>query len=593
MRIINKIEPKVPQMPTRKKVAAYARVSMESERLQHSLSAQVSYYSELIQRHPGWEYAGVYADEGITGTKTNDRTEFNRLLKDCDDGKIDIVLTKSISRFARNTVDLLQTVRHLKNMGISVQFEKERIDSLTEDGELMLTLLASFAQEEVRSLSENVKWATQKRFQQGLHNGRFPIYGYRWEGDHLVIHPKEAEIVRLIFDNFLKGLSAETTEKQLEDMGIKSYKGQHFGNTSIRQILGNITYTGNLLFQKEYTVDPIGKKSRKNRGELPQYFVENTHEPIISMETYQAVQDEKARRRELGVFANWSINTSCFTSKLKCPFCGCSYMHSKRTKNGNEQEFWNCGSKKKKKVGDGCPVGGTINHKNMVKTCCEVLGIEDFDEDLFLEKIDHIDVPKRYTLEFFFKDGTRVVKDCPNTGHQDCWTVEYRAAVSKKRMGKNHNKKYQNPFTGYFRCPDCGANFRRQTHKYKDGTMRIYWHCPNSAQCGNQAKPSEDTMKQLIADRIGIAEFDEAVFKDKVGHIDLTGNYEATIHCKDSTAHIVTWKPIPKKSYPHTEEYKEFMRQRMVEYWTDERKAEMGKRVSEMRREKYWSSKRK
>ena len=228
MRKINIIEPKVPQMPSRKMVAAYARVSMESERLQHSLSAQVSYYSSLIQQNPAWEYAGVYADDGITGTKTNDRTEFNRMIADCEAGKIDIILTKSISRFARNTVDLLNAVRHLKDLGISVQFEKEHIDSLSEDGELMLTLLASFAQEEVRSLSDNVKWGTRKRFEKGIPNGRFQIYGYRWDGDHLVVEPEEAKIVKLIYDNFLNGLSAESTEKQLEEMGVKSYKGQHF-----------------------------------------------------------------------------------------------------------------------------------------------------------------------------------------------------------------------------------------------------------------------------------------------------------------------------------------------------------------------------
>ena len=220
----------------------------------------------------------------MTGTKAEAREEFNRMIADCEAGKIDIVLTKSISRFARNTVDLLNTVRHLKELDVSVQFEKERIDSLTEDGELMLTLLASFAQEEVRSLSDNVKWGTRKRFEKGIPNGRFQIYGYRWEGDRLVVQPEEAQIVRLIYDNYLNGLSAETTEKQLAGMGVKSCKGRHFGNTSIRQILGNITYTGNLLLQKEYTVDPISGKSRINRGELPQYWCEGTHEAIIPLE---------------------------------------------------------------------------------------------------------------------------------------------------------------------------------------------------------------------------------------------------------------------------------------------------------------------
>lgn len=158
MRKVSKIEPITPSLPTRKKVAAYARVSMETERLNHSLSAQVSYYSNLIQSNPEWEYAGVYADNAITGTKSSSREEFQRMLEDCEAGKIDIILTKSISRFARNTVDLLETVRHLKELGIEVRFEKEHINSLSGDGEVMLTLLASFAQEEDRSLSENVKW---------------------------------------------------------------------------------------------------------------------------------------------------------------------------------------------------------------------------------------------------------------------------------------------------------------------------------------------------------------------------------------------------------------------------------------------------
>lgn len=256
MRIVNKIEAKTPQIPRRKRVAAYARVSMESERLQHSLSAQVSFYSSLIQSNPAWEYVGVYADNGITGTKAEAREEFNRMIADCEAGKIDIVLTKSISRFARNTVDLLNTVRRLKELGVSVQFEKERIDSLTEDGELMLTLLASFAQEEIRSLSDNVKWGTRKRFEKGIPNGRFQIYGYRWEGDHLVIHEEEAKIVRLIYDNYMNGLSAETTEKQLAEMGVKSYKGQHFGNTSIRQILGNMWRSTKRNIRNAMTVSP-------------------------------------------------------------------------------------------------------------------------------------------------------------------------------------------------------------------------------------------------------------------------------------------------------------------------------------------------
>ena len=189
MKTIKKIDVKRIVPPTRKRVAAYARVSMESDRLDHSLSAQISYYNDLIQKNPEWDLAGIYTDSFISGTKVERRAEFQRMIRDCDDGKIDIILTKSISRFARNTVDLLNTVRHLKELGIEVQFEKEGIRSLSGDGELMLTLLASFAQEESRSISENIKWGTRKRFESGIPNCHFKIFGYRWEGEHFGYHP--------------------------------------------------------------------------------------------------------------------------------------------------------------------------------------------------------------------------------------------------------------------------------------------------------------------------------------------------------------------------------------------------------------------
>ncbi len=315
MRKISKIERKIPQIPSRKKVAAYARVSMETERLHQSLSAQVSFYSDLIQKNPGWEYVGVYADNGISGTSTGAREEFNRMIADCEAGKIDIILTKSISRFARNTVDLLNTVRHLKELGISVRFEKENIDSLTEDGELMLTLLASFAQEESISISNNIKWAARKKMEQGIPNGHFQIFGYEWEGDHLVIVPDEAAVVKRIFQNFLDGKSRLETEREFESECITTRLGCKWVDSNIKVVLTNITYTGNLLLQKEFIDDPISKKRKKNRGELPQYYVENTHEAIIDMETFQYVQDEIARRKELGVLANKSLNTTCFTGK--------------------------------------------------------------------------------------------------------------------------------------------------------------------------------------------------------------------------------------------------------------------------------------
>ena len=262
------------------------RVSMETNRLEHSLSRQISYYSDLIQRHPGWEYAGVFADNGISGTSTN-RPEFQRMIAECEAGHIDIILTKSFSRFARNTLDMLVTIRRLKELGISVRFEKEGIDTLTESGELLLTLLASFAQEESRSISENVKWGVRKRMEQGIPNGRFRILGYRWQDDgRLVVVPEEAAIVRRIYQDFLDGKSAWKRNGRWTRKGIRTINGCRFQDSSLKCILTNITYTGNLILQKEYITDPIDGKRKKNHGELPQFFVADTHEAIIDRDTF-------------------------------------------------------------------------------------------------------------------------------------------------------------------------------------------------------------------------------------------------------------------------------------------------------------------
>lgn len=589
MKKVTKLEPTVPVMPERKKVAAYARVSMETERLHHSLSAQVSYYSELIQSNPKWEYAGVYADEAISGTSVN-RPEFQRMLADCEAGKIDIILTKSISRFARNTVDLLNVVRHLKELGIEVRFEKEKINSLSGDGELMLTLLASFAQEESISISNNVKWGVRKRMQEGIPNGHPRVLGYRWEGDQLVIVPEEAEIVKRVFQNFLDGKSRLETEREFEAEGIRSINGCVMRDSNLKTILNNVTYTGNLLLQKEYISDPIEKKWKKNRGELPQYFVENTHEPIIDMETFQYVQDEIARRKELGALANKSLNTCCFTGKIKCPYCSQSYMHSRRTKNGHYQEFWNCGSKKKKKQGDGCPVGGTINHKNLVLKCAEVLGIDTFDEDVFLKEVDHIDVPKRYTLEFHMTDGRVITKDCPNTGHQDCWTPEYRARVSKQRRKSGTNPKGASCLTAKIKCEQCGCNFRKQTQRHTDGSTVAHWRCSAPAKTCGTVGLREDLLMPMIAEVLGIPEFDDSIFLERIDHIAVLSATELIFRFTDGSTVRREWTKPKKVMPPWTEERREKQTQAIRDSFTPERRQAMSEKMKQIRSEKYWAS---
>ena len=393
MKKIERIEAAIPKLKRKKHVAAYARVSAESDRLTHSLSAQISYYSELIQNNPEWEYAGVYADSFISGTSINKRSEFQRMVADCEAGKIDIILTKSISRFARNTVDLLSTVRHLKAIGVEVRFEKENIRSMSSSGEIMLSILASIAQEEIINYSENVKWAKRKRFEQGLPNAKFCIYGYKWVGDEMIIVPEEAIIVKRIYQDYLSGKSTAEIACELSIQGIITKRGKRWSGSSVKYILQNVHYTGNLILQKYYVENPLTHKLRKNEGELTRYLAENTHEAIIDKKTFDMVQKELKNRKNKG-----KTNSSCFTMKIKCPFCGRSYVYYQYKTTSNEYwAHW-------KKVGI-CSGSEKINQEDLKRVCAKVLNIEKFNKEVFLKNVDYISVPKRDILEFHFKNG--------------------------------------------------------------------------------------------------------------------------------------------------------------------------------------------
>lgn len=405
MSTISKIMPATASK--KKRVAAYARVSTEDECMVNSLAAQTSYFGELIRGNPDWEFAGVYADEGISGTSEKNRKDFARMLDDCERGKIDVILTKSISRFARNTVTLLQTVRRLKTIGVEVRFEREKLSSLDAAGELMLTVLTSFAQEESRSTSENVKWGIRRGFESGRMNA-FVLYGYRSVNGKLQVVPEEAAVVRLIFENYLNGFTAAKTERQLEEMGVKSYRGKHFSKDAIRKILKQEKYTGNAMLQKYYIESHITHRKRKNRGELPQYFVENSHEPIIPEEVFERVQQEIKRRRELGIFASGAVQTSCFTSKIRCGFCGKNYRRHKRTKkNGAEIVRWRCSLKKT--CGCGACEGEDIPEDELKYACALAMGREEFDEAEFRERVSGISVTRGSVLEFTLADCRRLI----------------------------------------------------------------------------------------------------------------------------------------------------------------------------------------
>ena len=546
MRKIERIEPQIPQIKRKKRVAAYARVSMESDRLNHSLSAQISYYSELIQKNPEWEYAGVYADSFISGTSIDKRAEFQRMITYCENGKIDILLTKSISRFARNTVDLLSTVRKLKALGIEVRFEKEHINSLSSSGEVMLSVLASFAQEESVNISNNVKWGVRKRFEKGIPNGKFRIYGYRWEEDKLVVVPEEAAVVKRIFQNFLDGKSRLETERELNSEGITTRAGCKWEDSNIRVILTNINYTGNMLLQKEYIENPLTHKRKKNRSELPQYWAENTHEAIIDKETFDYVQQEMARRKKLGFLANKSLNLTCFSGKIKCGVCGHSFTRTTRTNRavtsqlGDKVIGWVCSSTKKK--GRHCK-SNEIPEYILNRECAKALNLEKFDESVFLERVEQIVIPEHRVMEFHFKDGSTLTQKWVNTSKKDCWTDEYRATASEYRKNHPINRPDITCFTSKIKCVRCGCNFRRSTQsstKSSDG-KRHYWRCAERNGCDTIGL-REDFLKPFLAEILEIAEFDENVFKEQIDHIDVLSARDLTIYFKNGRKISRIWK---------------------------------------------------
>lgn len=249
-------------MPKELKVAAYVRVSVESVQMHHSLEVQKEYYKQMIDNKPNWEFAGIYADKGISGTRIKQRTGFCEMIRDCEAGKINKILVKSVSRFSRNTVDLLNIVRKLKSQNISVWFEEQKIDSMTEEGELMLTLIVSIAQAESESISENEKWAIRKRFEQGIGNTKRRTFGYKWADDQMVIVPEEAEVVKQIFSDFLGGSSYMKIVDRLTEKGITTVNGKLFSTSAISRILRNITYTGNTLLQKHLSKTLFPKRKR-------------------------------------------------------------------------------------------------------------------------------------------------------------------------------------------------------------------------------------------------------------------------------------------------------------------------------------------
>lgn len=330
----------------KRRVAGYARVSTDKDEQFTSYEAQIDYYTQYIKRNPEWEFVTVYTDEGLSGLNAKKRDGFNRMVADALAGKIDLIVTKSVSRFARNTVDSLVTVRKLKEKGVEVYFEKENIFTLDSKGELLITIMSSLAQEESRSISENVTWGQRKRFSDGkvsLPYSQFLGYECGQDGIPKIVEA-EAALVRRIYGLFMDGKTACAIAKQLTSEGIPTPAGkQKWSVSTIESILTNEKYRGSAKLQKRFTVDFLTKTMKLNEGEIPQYWVEHSHEPIIQPDEWDTVQKEFARRKALG--RSYSGN-SVFASRIICGDCG-GFYGSKvwNSTSKYRRTIWQCNNK--------------------------------------------------------------------------------------------------------------------------------------------------------------------------------------------------------------------------------------------------------
>ncbi len=437
-------------------MAAYCRVSTDQEEQLLSYENQLNYYTGYISNNSLYEFAGIYADEGISGTNIKKRDEFKRMIADCRAGKIDMIITKSISRFARNTLDCLNYVRELKELGIGIIFEKENINTLDAKGEVLLTILSSLAQDESRSISENSTWGIRRRFEKGQHKMSTKRFlGYDTDEDgKLVINRKQAQIVKRLYSEFLSGKTVDYIKRIFEREGVKNWDGgTKWQTTTLQSMLENEKYKGDAILQKSYTTDFLSKKRVMNNGEIQKFYIEDDHEAIIEPWIWECVQLEIARRKryleEHGT-NSYSNNTenNPFASKVVCGCCNRVFARKVwRSSTGIDRRVWQCSERYKVKGVLGCAnrhiEESTLEEAFVMawneifktkeyfsqkweeqKKCEELLKvyrskgfqeaiqagrkIEKVDTDFVLKILDHIKVFEDGVLAVTFLDGTEI-----------------------------------------------------------------------------------------------------------------------------------------------------------------------------------------
>ncbi|MCK9444916.1 MAG: recombinase family protein [Tissierellaceae bacterium] len=503
-----------------KRVAAYCRVSTDSEDQLQSYHSQVKYYTDLINENSDWTMAGIYADEAITGTQVDKRLDFQRLINDCMNGDIDMIITKSISRFARNTLDTLKYVRHLKEMNIAVFFEEENINTLTMDGELLLVILSSVAQQEVENISANVKKGLKMKMQRGELVGFHGCLGYDYDRDSktISVNEDEAEIVKYIFRRYLEGAGGSVIGRELENLGYKSPRGSSkWSATTVLGIIKNEKYKGDLLMGKTFTVDPITKRRLDNFGEEDKFYIKEHHEPIISEDDFDKAQEIRLRRaKNRNTIQSKDGKREKFSRKyafsclLECGFCGSNL--SRRTWHSNSQYnkvIWQCvtGTKKGKKY---CP-----NSKGIEEIAIEKAFLESYrqltsnNKDIvnkFLELIES--TLNDNTLEKNIKKLEREISKISNKQNS---LVDLR--LEEKIDSELYEEKY--------------ISLQKQYSEKSKEKEALEYNLKNNNEIKNRMK----TFKTMLERKEVLKEFDRYVFEsivDKVivGEVDENGKVD-------------------------------------------------------------------
>ena len=497
----------------KRRVSGYARVSTLLDEQQTSYEAQVEYYTQHIKSNPDWEFVAVYADEGISATSTKKRDGFNKMIADALAGKIDLIITKSVSRFARNTVDTLTTVRKLKEKGVEVYFEKENIHTMDSKGELLITIMSSLAQDESRNISENTTWGKRKQIADGKISLPYAHFlGYEKGEDGLPkIVEAEARIVRLIYSLYLQGKTHNIIARYLTEQGIPTPASKRkWSISTVMSILQNEKYKGDAMLQKHFTVDYLTKKVKRNEGEIQQFYVENSHPPIIEPETFDLVQAEIKRRRSKG---KMHTGLHMFSGKLFCGGCGGFYgskvWHS-ATK--YKRTVWQCNEK----------------YKSKGKCACQTPHLYEADiQQVFIRAINQIFQNKDQIIADY-NEIIQALTNTTGTDHEsDTLREECRVVAEMIQQCIDENARVAQSQTEY--------------QKRYDALHRRYDAAKTQLDKLTQEKQEQASKREIILRFLSdlnrhdglLAEFDEGLWYATVESITIHTNKEAVVTFKD------------------------------------------------------------